>query len=671
MLKQLAKWERTSKYIVIIFAALMAVSLVIFYAPGRSSTNNVDPTRNTEVVAKVGSASITIADVARVRENYASMFGNRINLAQLGGNKRFLDGLISKQVISQEAARLGLGASDGELREKIRKQFSDAAGNFIGFDRYKESVTARYGDIEKFENDMRDEIAQEKLRAFVSASVNVSDNEVEEEYKRRNTSFDVSYVALTTDKLATKVQPSDDELRAYYDSHKTDYRYLEPQRKIRYIFVDTEKVGSKLQIPETDLKAEFDQLDPQFKEAGIEIQQILLKVARKDLDAQVEQKAKDLITKLRGTTGQTTKEAFAEVARGNSEDPATARNGGLLEKPFKKNDNKVNGLYDRAVDMKPGDVSDIPIRYGGNWYILRRGESVPKTFEQAKPDLLVSLRNRKAYGEAFKLAQQAQTRLQETKDPQKVAQELAAKANMTPAEMVRETPFVKPGDDVPEIGSNQQFEQAIEPLNNANDVGTATGIKGGFAIPMLVEKKEPRIPDFDEVKTKIADEIKKQRAKDQLEQKAKDLVASLSGADGIKAAGEKEGYEAGSEESFKLGSSLGKAGTSAALDDLIYSLKPGEFSKTPIKVDDKWVIVGVTKRYDADMTGLAAQRDTLKSSMMSERQEQIFDDYVTGVEQRMKKDGQIEIYPKVLAQLEEEEPAAEPGLPPGLNFPTK
>jgi peptidyl-prolyl cis-trans isomerase D len=671
MLKQLAKWERTSKYIVIIFAALMAISLVIFYAPGRNSTNNMDPTKNTEVVAKVGSASITVADVARIRENYAQMFGNRINLAQLGGNKRFLDGLISKQVISQEAARLGLGASDGELREKIRKQFSDAAGNFIGFDRYKESVTARYGDIEKFENDMRDEIAQEKLRAFVSASVNVSDSEVEEEYKRRNTSFDVSYVALTTDKVATKIQPSDDELRAYYDSHKTDYRYLEPQRKIRYIFINTEKIGSKLQIPETDLKAEYDQLDAQHKEAGVEIQQILLKVARKDLDAQVEQKAKDLITRLRGTTGQTTKEAFAEVAKGNSEDPATARNGGMLEKPFKKNENKINGLYDRAVDMRPGDVSDVPIRYAGNWYILRRGESVPKTFAEAKPDILVSLRNRKAYGEAFKLAQKAQVRLNETKDPQKVAQELAAQANMTPAEMVRETPFVKPGDDVPEIGSNQQFEQAVESLNNPNDVGTVTGIKNGFAIPMLAEKKEPRIPDFDEVKTKVADEIKKQRAKDQLEQKAKELVASLSGPDGIKAAGEKEGYEAGTEESFKLGSSLGKAGTSAALDDLIYSLKPGEFSKTPIKVDDKWVIVGVTKRNDADTSALAAQRDTLKTSMMSERQEQVFDDYITGVERQMKKDGKIKIYQDVLAQLQEDEPEAGPGLPPGLNFPTK
>jgi parvulin-like peptidyl-prolyl isomerase len=237
--------------------------------------------------------------------------------------------------------------------------------------------------------------------------------------------------------------------------------------------------------------------------------------------------------------------------------------------------------------------------------------------------------------------------------------------------MVRETPFVKPGDDVPNIGSNQQFEEALESLNNPNDVGEAKGVKGGFAIPMLIEKKEPRIPNFDEVKTRIADAIKQQRAKDQLEQKAKDLAASLTGPDGIKAAGEKEGFDAGTEESFKLGSSLGKAGTSNALDDLIYGLKPGEYSKTPIKVDDKWVIVGVNKRNEADMSGLAAQLDTLKQSMVSERQDQVFEDYVAGVQQRMKQDGDIKIYDKVLAQLDEGESAAEPILPGGLNFPTK
>ncbi|HKG77860.1 MAG TPA: hypothetical protein VKA78_00545, partial [Pyrinomonadaceae bacterium] len=129
--------------------------------------------------------------------------------------------------------------------------------------------------------------------------------------------------------------------------------------------------------------------------------------------------------------------------------------------------------------------------------------------------------------------------------------------------------------------------------------------------------------------------------------------------------------DAGVEEGFKLGSSLGKAGTSAALDDLIYSLKQGEFSKTPIKIDDKWVIAGVTRKTDADQAGFAAQRDTLKQSMISERQDQVYEDYIAGVQQRMKQHGDIKIYEDVLAQLDESEPAAEPGLPPGLNFPTK
>ncbi|HKP82039.1 MAG TPA: peptidyl-prolyl cis-trans isomerase [Pyrinomonadaceae bacterium] len=668
MLKQLGRLERTRNIVIVGFAILMAVSLIVFFAPGRSA-NRIDPLRNADVIAKVGSESITVADLARVRENYMQMFGGRINLAQLGGNRRFLDGLISKLVINQEAERLGLGASDQELADRIKKQFTDAGGTFIGFDKYKEAVVSRYGDIEKFENEIRAEIAQEKLRAFVTASVNVSDAELEQEYKRRNSSFDVAYVALAADKLAEKIQPGDEEMRSYFESHKTDYRYLEEQKKVRYLFIDTEKVGSKQQISDADLKSEYDNLQPQFKEAGVKVQQIVLKVARKDLDPQVEQKAKDLIAKLRGPDGKVSEQAFAEAAKGNSEDPATARNNGFLLTPYKKNPSKPNGLLDRTVDMEPGVMTDVPIRYGGNFYILRRGDSVPKSFEQAKPELLVSLRNRRGYGAAFQLAQKAKTRLQETKDLQKVAQEFATEANMAPAAMVRETGFIKPGDDVPDIGTNQQFEQALASLNNANDIGEPTGIKGGFAIPMLLDKKEPRIPEFDEVKTKIADAIKQQRAKEQLEQKAKDLVASATSPDALKDAGEKDGYDSGLEEGFKLGSSLGKAGISTALDDLINSLKPGEVSKTPIKVEDKWVVVGLKNRIDADQNGFAAQRDTLRQSMTSERQDQVFEDYIAGVQQRLKQQGKIEINQKLLTQLDESEPAAEPGFPGGLNFP--
>jgi peptidyl-prolyl cis-trans isomerase D len=476
---------------------------------------------------------------------------------------------------------------------------------------------------------------------------------------------------VSPEKLAEKMQLSDDELKAYYEQHKTDYRYLEPQKKVRYLYIDQEKAGAKVPIADKDLRDEYDRLPPQAKEGGVKIQQIVLKVARKDLDSQVEAKAKGLIDKARAASPDTNEKVFADLARGNSEDAATAKSGGYLPRPYKKNPNKVDALYDRAVDMQPGDISDIPIKYGGNWYILRRGEAVPKTFEEAKPEILASLRNRKGYTVASQLAQRAQALLKETKDVQKVAQEFATEANMKPADMIKETSFIKPGDDVPGIGASQQFEAAIEPLNNPGDVGQFTGVKGGFAIPVLIEKRDPRIPDFDEVKTKVADAVKLERAKSQLEQKAKELAASVNSAGELQAAGEKAGFEVASDSGYKLGSPLGKAGTSPALDDAIYALKAGEVTKTPTKVGDNWVVVGVKSRSEADLADFAKQREQLTQTMLGERQNQVFDDYIAAVTQRMKQAGKIKIYTDVLNGMEEDEPVAAPARRPQIPLPTK
>ena len=665
MLKQLGRLERTRSIIIIGFAVLMAVSLVLFYAPGRGA--NVEPAKSTAVIAKVGSEEITVAALAQLKANYMQMFGGRISLAQLGGNKRFLNGLIRDRVVAQEAVRLGLAASDAEVAEKIRTQFADASGQFVGLERYKESVRARFGDLEAFERNVRDEIAQDKLKAFVTAAVRVTDEEVEEDYKRKNTTFDVAYVVISADKLAEKIQASDEELKKYYEDHKTDFRILETQKKIRYLYIDQGKLGGKAQISDQELRAEFEKVPPEGKQAGVKVQQILLKVARKDLDAQVEQKAKDLIAKIHAASPETSEKVFADLARGNSEDPATATSGGYLPRPVKKNPNKVDALYDRTVDMEPNVVFDIPIKYAGNWYILRRGEAVPKTFEDMKPELLASLRNRNGYSVASKLAERAQNRLKETKDPQKVAQELAAEANMKPEEMVKETPFIKPGDDVPNIGSSQQFEAVVEPLNNKGDVGERTGVKGGFAIPMLIEKKEPRIPDFEEVKAKVADTIKRERAKAQLAQKATDLASSVGSAADLKTAAEKAGFEAATEEGYKLGSTLGKAGTSPALDEAVYSLKSGEVTKTPVKVGDNWVVLGVTNRKEADLAEFAHQREQLMQTMVSAKQSQVFEDYIATVQRRMMQEGKIKIYQEVLASIEEAEP--DTALPPGTQLP--
>ncbi|MGI8917198.1 MAG: peptidyl-prolyl cis-trans isomerase [Pyrinomonadaceae bacterium] len=667
MLKQLGRLERTRSIIIVGFAVLMAVSLIVFYAPGRN-TNYLEPSKNTDVVAKVNGAEVTVADVALQKEAVQSRYGGQISLAQLGlTNESILEGVIQKKIIEQEAARLSLAPSQAEVAAEIRKQFRDpATGQYVNLDpdkdpeRYRQIAASQSGDVERFEQQFHDQLAYRNLKAFITSSVAVSDAEVEDNYRRETTTLNLTYVVVSPEKLAEKIVVSDDELRAHYEQHKTDYRIDEPQKKVRYLYINQEKAGAKLQISDKDLRERYDQLTPENKQAGVKVQQILLRVARPDLDAQVEQKAKDLIAKLRGTGAQATKEAFAEAARGNSEDPATAKNGGFLNRLVKKNPIKPDGLYERAVDMQPGEVSDIPIKYGGQWYILRRDESVPKTFEEAKPELLVSLRNTRSYGVAAKLAERAQARLKETKDLQKVAKELAAEANMQPAEMVKETDYIRPGDDVTDIGSNQQFEQSIAVLNNPNDVGERTGVKGGFAIPMFVDKKDPRIPEFDDVKDKVAQSLKQERAKSQLEQKARELAGSINKPGDIKAAGEKAGFEVANELDFKLGATLGKAGTSPSLDEAIFALKEGDVTKTPIKVGDSWVIIGATQRVEPEMATFNPQRVGRTSELLKRRQNQVFDDYIAKVQQRMKQEGKIIIYKEVLASLQEDEPAAAP-----------
>ncbi|MBD0369493.1 MAG: SurA N-terminal domain-containing protein [Pyrinomonadaceae bacterium] len=657
MLKQFSRLEKTRNFIIIAFAFLIGGGLIVFYVP-RGGTASA-PVSSKEVLARVGSDDITVGELETLKQQYSQMFGGQINMAALGGDRRFLDGLIRDRIIAQEAARLGLAASDAEVADAIRKRFSDASGKFIGLDKYKEAVVTRYGSIEQFEKQVRDQVAAEKLQAFVTAGVSVSEQEVQEQFKRKESFFDITYVPVSVAKLAEKIQPSDADLRGYYDQHKTDYRFLEPQKKIRYLYIDQAKVGEKIQISDEDLKKEFDNLKPENKVAGVKVQQIILKVARPDLDAVVKEKGENLLKKIQSEGPNMSEEKFAEYARGNSEDPATAKQGGMLPKPFRRDPNKPNALYDRMVDMPVGGVTDVLIKYAGNYYIMRRGEEVQKTFEDAKNELRVSLQNRRAYAVAAGIARKAAEKLKQSKDYPAVARELSAEANMKPEDMIKETPFVKPGDDVPNIGSSQQFEQGIAPLENPNDVGEQTPVKGGFAIPMLLEKREPRIPEFEEVKDKVAQAFKQEQARQRIEQTARDLANTASASE-LKAAAEKVGLEGKDQVDYKLGDPLGEAGTSPAIDDAIYALQAGQVHKTPIKVGDNWVVVGLTKRSEADIAKFATQRDQLMQTALRERRNQVFDDYINAIQTRMQSEGKIKIYEDVLARIADSAEAAAP-----------
>ena len=92
-------------------------------------------------------------------------------------------------------------------------------------------------------------------------------------------------------------------------------------------------------------------------------------------------------------------------------------------------------------------------------------------------------------------------------------------------------------------------------------------------------------------------------------------------------------------------------------------------TKTPIKVGDKWVVVAVKTRKDADPAEFDKQRSTLTESALSERRNQAFDDFLVEARRRLEEKGQIEIFRDTLAALEESEPVAAPPRRSPLNIP--
>ena len=154
-------------------------------------------------------------------------------------------------------------------------------------------------------------------------------------------------------------------------------------------------------------------------------------------------------------------------------------------------------------------------------------------------------------------------------------------------------------------------------------------------------------------------------------QKAKEIASSANSVADLKAAAEKAGFEVATEPGYKLGSALGKAGTSPALDAAVYALRKGGVTRDTLKVGENLVVLGVTDRKDADLAEFAKQREQLTQTMVSAKQNQVYEDYISAVQQRMKQEGKIKLYPEVVANLEESEPEIAPPQRPQFPMPTK
>ncbi|MFV0388646.1 MAG: peptidyl-prolyl cis-trans isomerase [Pyrinomonadaceae bacterium] len=665
MLKFFKRMERTRNFILFFFAIILVGSLILFYSP--TQRLNADLRRSSEVVANVNGEKITIGQVVTDLERSSqSPFGKM-------PASIVLDGLIANAVVRVEARKLKLTATDQDVATKIRKFVTPQDGKPFDQKQYEQYAIDQAGSVPEFEEGVRDQMSRQNLSAYLTSGVEVSEADVFDDYKRKNTKFDLVYVPVNTADLIATIKPTDEELQAYFQKNQKSYYINSPQKKVKYIFLSTEKLGSTLKFSDEELKKAYDALPADKKLSGVKVQEIVLRVNDPAKKAEVQNKATEIVANLKTSGDVVSQDAFATAAKGQSEKPSTALTGGEVKGLVRENPNNPTDPYQQVLTLKEGEVTD-PIDNGNSIYILRRGEAVAKPFDQAKKEIEVSKRNQKAYEANSALAGKVDEALKQSKDVDATAKQFASQANMAPDEMIRETGYVKPGDDIENLGISQDFEEGISGLNKAGEVGGKIPVPGGFAVPIIVDVKPPRDANFDEVKDQVAETYKANRAREQVEAVAKRIAENAGSVGGLTSAASGAGLTAKTSKDFILGSPLGEgpsASTSKALEDAIFALGDGEYTKVPIESGGNWYVVGVNGRQEASKEEFDKDKDQLITAKANQDRMGVFTEYLTSKVNSMKANGDIKIDKSAMSKInnyEEENkqqtPQQIPGLPP-------
>lgn len=680
MLKFLSGRRRSRNAVLIIFIALLTLSLVaLFSASGNGNKLLGGAVGSDTVIAKVGAYEVTARELRDALNNFGQQLAQgqgRTKKEDLGPlyemyGQQVLDSLIRQKLIMYEADRLSLGSSDTEVQSRLMQMFAP----WPGAEQYRLRLQQAGTTPVRFEDELRASLAQEHLRSYIAAAVSVDPKEVEDDYRRSNTTFSARWLEIDPQKLQDKIQVNEPDLRAYFESHKDDYKITSEQRKARYVFIDQEKAGESLQVPDEELKQDF---TPDRFIKQVRVSEIVLNIPKEADDAKdkaaadktavsaeetIRNKAQGISQRAQGTGGNPA-EDFAKLAKEFSEDPKTKAKGGDLgwiKKADKRdNDDPLN----RVFNMQQDETSQ-PIKKGDSYYILKVTDRQVPTFADVRDELLKAARMRRGYTRGVDIANEAEQQMKETKNPVAVADAINKKYG-TQVALVRDTPFFSEGEPLADLGGAQEFGSTVFQLQNTGDTGKQIPVDKGFAIGQYLERRDPHQPTFEEATAKVDKAYRIMKAKELASERANTLAKAQS-LDELKKLGESMSLRLDERVGLSSTDSIGPVVSEASREKL-YKLAVGQVIKEPIKTDsDVYVVGGLSARKDADMGApFQKERRSIEQRLLDEKRNTFFSTYLAMTQKQLKEEGKIKIYDSAIqtAMALEGVDTTAPQLPP-------
>jgi peptidyl-prolyl cis-trans isomerase D len=458
----------------------------------------------------------------------------------------------------------------------------------------------------EFETQMRRSLTIEKLQGAVSDWMQVSDEEVDREYKKRNEKVKLDLALFQSKDFQKGVTTTDADLTSQFNANPETYKIPE-KRRVRYLAIDAEHLKGSMTATEQEIQAKYQQNAKTYSTPEqIRASHILLKTEGKD-DATVKKQAEDILKKVKAGGD------FAALAKQYSEDEGSKTNGGDLDYFGKGIMDKA--FEDAAFALKPGEVSGL-VKSQFGYHIIKlvdKKAAVTKTIADVRPQLEDQVKLEKAQAEASKLAQQIAPEIKQPDDLDRVAKAHGWTVGDSGL-FSRDEPLAGMGF-APAV-ANQAF--TLEQGKVSGALQTTTG----FAFIALVEIKPTYLPKLEEVKEKVRQDVIKAKAGELAKAKA---ATAASSKGNFEAAVKAAGGTIKTTDFVARNSPLPEIGVNQAVDDAAFSMKQGETS-APISTDSAVVVVHLKEKQD--LPTAQADKTSLRDELRQQHQQEFFAAYM-------------------------------------------
>jgi peptidyl-prolyl cis-trans isomerase D len=641
MIRFLQKDNRVVKIIFIVIIAVAVGTMVITLVPGIFA--DADTSSDTYAVVRSGglmgryfgtSTTITTPQVQQIaqrilqQKRYPDMMLPYIM-------PQAAQALIQREVLLQEANRLGLQVGDVDLRRAMQTgPFAQAlfpGGQFIGEDKYADFVQNYFQtSVQDFETQVKKEIEISRLQAMVTGGITVSDQDVRDAYRDQGTKIKFDYAVISAEDLRKEINPTDAELQAFFKQNAARYKDAIPEtRKLAYIALNQTDVASGGPPVSNEQVAQYyqaHQKDFQVPE-GVKVRHILIKVptgADAKTDAAAKQKAEDLLKQIKGGAD------FATLAKANSDDPGSKEQGGELGMILRGV--TVPEFEKTAFGLQPGQVSDV-IKTQFGYHIIKVEEKQAaqlKALDEVKAQIVATL-----------------TRQQEADQQAAYAQQLATEAAKTGLDktaaahhlQVVTTDYVQQSAVLPGLPDGAKM-LGLAFSAKPGSAPQVSSIGDGFAIFQVQDTKPAHAPTFDEWKAHLVDDFREQQLPQLLARKTNELADKAHAENNLAQAAKELGA------TVKTSDLVGHTGQVPDIGDLsasapeLFELKVGQISKA-INTGRSGIVAKIDEKQEPTPEDIAKNFDATRDSLLNERREQMFEVFVTALTDRYQKSGGI------------------------------